>query len=890
MPGVIDMASVPTWPQSSLSATGSEDIDRFRSTWRREGEERNRVTGDSIIVNGIRSGSDRCVDEQDINSSTMAGKNKVGHLNDSDHIVSVHNNPFFKTYGIRTQRPESRVDDPSVHEGSGTLRSANIKENDGVFEEDEPHVYKPGSGFVHKLMGKFSSLSTREDYSYRPKRTSSLENLLDGHHKHDVHNKEDVPRRVQEGLSSFSKSVENVNHMSKPLRPLRVPTYRSISESSDKKSKVKSPRESTDAPFLGRDDIIIIEKEHSDKQDQKISQALDSPGKFTGPQVISLKDDTNNFDELPKPNTVLSVRSMFEKPTPAPPLPVYTTATGPVVVSPTNNLKSPPFSSHKIVSKVSPSVSTESTQSNVSKTTTEAATGPSQKRKAPQPPVGVLLDQKSGLPTPRPRSRQSPVIAVAPFVNDANLVKQESEVIKSGNNGNVESGGIWPEESVSKVFDSSAVIKPPIAPVRSSKTKQYSASTIKETTQTTEKHTANSTTKSDTDFKMEKEKPSKADTKTNINGTSSNGGLSRSTAEPVYPQEPSSRIQTSVSYENSSKFDNIFPSEKSISDLDTHLDLHSQDQTPVECLPEGSGPMKGIPRFISDRLKKDGNQTGHHQASVVNNSSSQEENSIRSSTSQSEADPPVARKRKNNTPIEEPPEPRDNANLLNFRKNLKSVSESKKPVSQVFDTSQIVRTPVNHIPKLDLSSITDDQRNGFHPQEGYKPTDIKPCKIIFIGANVKTGRSLLDKKKLSKGKITFNDNNNQMFEYPTEEALLADYLVLHPDEPSEILILEDVGSSMTESSDDDAHPQTPRGGAREGGDDTLKSNTSITHSGGLSSYKTKYSMDFEFGASMNEPEPQAVVEQVVEEDLNSQAVPADEDTTWSTETTSDLLF
>lgn len=49
-------------------------------------------------------------------------------------------------------------------------------------------------------------------------------------------------------------------------------------------------------------------------------------------------------------------------------------------------------------------------------------------------------------------------------------------------------------------------------------------------------------------------------------------------------------------------------------------------------------------------------------------------------------------------------------------------------------------------------------------------------------------------------------------------------------------------------------------------------------------------MDFEFGASMNEPEPQAVVEQVVEEDLNSQAVPADEDTTWSTETTSDLLF
>lgn len=71
-----------------------------------------------------------------------------------------------------------------------------------------------------------------------------------------------------------------------------------------------------------------------------------------------------------------------------------------------------------------------------------------------------------------------------------------------------------------------------------------------------------------------------------------------------------------------------------------------------------------------------------------------------------------------------------------------------------------------------------------------------------------------------------------MFEYPTEEALLADYLVLHPDEPSEILILEDpVGSSMTESSDDDAHPQTPRGGAREGGDDTLKSNTSITHSG-----------------------------------------------------------
>ncbi|XP_067662290.1 uncharacterized protein [Haliotis asinina] len=883
MPGVVDMASVPTWPQPSLSATGSEDIDRFRSTWRREGEERNRVTSDSIIVNGIRPGGDKCVDEQDTNTSIMAEERKVGQLNDSDHIVSVHNNPFFKTYGIRTQRPESRVDDLSVHEGSGALRSANIKENDGVLDDDEPQVYKPGSGFVHKLMGKFSSLSTRDDYSYRPKRTSSLENLLDDHRR-DARNKNDVPRRVQEGLSSFSKSVENVNHMSKPLRPLRVPTYRSVSESSDKKSKVTSPRESADAAFLGREDIIIIEKEQSEKQDQKVSQALDSPGKFSGPQVISLKDDTSNIDELPKPNTVLSVRSMFEKPTPTPPMPVYTTATGPVVVSPTNNLKSPPFSSHKIVSKVSPSVSTESTQSSVSKAT-EAASGSSKKRMAPQPPVGAQLDQKSGLPTPRPRSRQSPVIAVAPFVNDTNLVNQDTEVIKSGNNSKVESGGIWPEESVAKIFDSSAVIKAPKAPVRASKTKQYSASTFKETSET---QSTNSSTKSNSDLKMDKEKPSEADTKTSINGTSSNGGSPA--VEPVYQQEPSSRIQTSVRYESNSKFDNIFPSEKSINDLDTHLDLHTQNETPVECLPEGSGPMKGIPRFISERLKKDGNQTGHHQSSVVNNSSSQEGNSIRSSPSQSEADLPVVRKRKNNAPIEEPPEPQETNNLLNFRKNLKSVSESKKPVSQVFDTSQIVRTPVNHIPRLDLSSITDDQRNGFHPQEGYKPTDIKPCTIIFIGANVKTGRSLLDKKKVTKGKITFNDDHNQMFEYPSEEALLSDYLVLHPDEPSEILILEDVGSTMTESSDDDAQPQTPRGEVGPGGDDKLKSNTSITHSGGLSSYKTKYSMDFEFGVPMEEPEPEPVMERMIEEDLHGQAIPADEETTWSTETTSDLLF
>ncbi|KAK0065616.1 flocculation protein FLO11 [Biomphalaria pfeifferi] len=137
--------------------------------------------------------------------------------------------------------------------------------------------------------------------------------------------------------------------------------------------------------------------------------------------------------------------------------------------------------------------------------------------------------------------------------------------------------------------------------------------------------------------------------------------------------------------------------------------------------------------------------------------------------------------------------------------------------------------------------------------------------------------------------IQFNDSKIETFEYPSEEWALEKYLEEHPNESADVIFLEDMNGESAESSDDG--PETPRG---FGNDDGLKSNTSLSSSGNLQSYKGRFQEDFQFGSAIKEKEPEPVIKPE-EPPVDPDALmlrPAEEvDTsTWSTNNSSDLLF
>ncbi|GFS21692.1 hypothetical protein ElyMa_006931100 [Elysia marginata] len=154
--------------------------------------------------------------------------------------------------------------------------------------------------------------------------------------------------------------------------------------------------------------------------------------------------------------------------------------------------------------------------------------------------------------------------------------------------------------------------------------------------------------------------------------------------------------------------------------------------------------------------------------------------------------------------------------------------------------------------------------------------------------------------------ISFSEQTAETFEYPNEESALKAYLEEHPNdtEDDDVLFMDTSGGSFGESSDDkddddennssekDALPTTPRGGG--GGDEELlKSNTSLSSSGNLQSYRGRYQEDFVWPAH---PEPEPVKQPIVEpepEDPDSMMLrPAEEEdmNTWSTSDVADILF
>ncbi|KAL8612136.1 hypothetical protein ACOMHN_021949 [Nucella lapillus] len=145
-------------------------------------------------------------------------------------------------------------------------------------------------------------------------------------------------------------------------------------------------------------------------------------------------------------------------------------------------------------------------------------------------------------------------------------------------------------------------------------------------------------------------------------------------------------------------------------------------------------------------------------------------------------------------------------------------------------------------------------------------------------------------------RIIFHTRLEETFEYPSEEAMLEEYVRNHP---NEVLVLEEDSSSSSwpaESSDDGPDlPETPRGGSSSLETELLKSNTSLAHTGNLQSYQGKFQQEYQLGSVLNVPEkvpgPATVAAETDNPD-SMQILPADEDDnqTWSLETSSDLLF
>ncbi|XP_076454824.1 uncharacterized protein LOC143289661 [Babylonia areolata] len=329
---------------------------------------------------------------------------------------------------------------------------------------------------------------------------------------------------------------------------------------------------------------------------------------------------------------------------------------------------------------------------------------------------------------------------------------------------------------------------------------------------------------------------------------------------------------------------------------------------------ESNQPVKGIPSIIANRMKQNdqkqdtespetrppGELFGVRLGKTHHEKDSAEENEIPRKRLT-----PAAQKSESNASTNLPSEIENQ--IASVRRRMEHASRNKAPgVSQIFDSSQLQKkrkekqaaksSSAAGVPRLDLSSITAEDSSSAGSSGGYRvtPREIKPCNIVFIGANVSVGRSLLKKSRKEKVHIHFPSKLSELFEYPSEEAQLEEYLKNHP---NEVLTLEeDTASWPTESSSDDADlPETPRGGGSSL-ETELKSNTSLAHTGSLQSYRGKFQQEYELGSVLNlpekEPEPSPFAEPEPENPDAMQLLPADEvdNQTWSLETSSDLLF
>lgn len=371
MTGVVEMSSIPQWKIGLSTVNGDfedyRDVDKSRSrgqdmldipTWKREfvsNKNKNMLqeckktcvfdsSSISTIIdtnsNDVKSLSEPSVTEKvqeklnnvnpvksEVSTNSLLSSNSDMGTNtnnsngrkvkfdkdtvssvETSHLKHVHSNPFFEQLG---------VDHPH-----GNIYNENGQDNmtNGVATDDDNEIqaeYAPNSGFVDKLRLKFAKLNSKQKTTYKsPRRFASLESLVDvGKSKNEVRSTFEKSGYTNQRLDRQKSSDSSINNVTRPkLRsapkaPTHHPRITSATEPI-KDSVIDSKNEQhVSSDFIkGRDDIVIIEQEIQ-QPSPTVSKSYNLPESGS---IKSLKEGKQTAD-LPKPNTVINFRSLFEK-------------------------------------------------------------------------------------------------------------------------------------------------------------------------------------------------------------------------------------------------------------------------------------------------------------------------------------------------------------------------------------------------------------------------------------------------------------------------------------------------------------------------------------------------------------------------------------------------
>lgn len=261
---------------------------------------------------GIKHSHGKAGDDKPSTRSSLTVEEQNGPIITS-HLKHVHSNPFFQDYGL--DHPHGNLLNDRASSGSSSP----------VFQiEDDDNETKNESGPFSGIVGKRRKVflqAQNVDNTFKPiRRFASLENLLDTKRSKTTSGSlasptEKVSGRLLSDSGSrdktpiFNKTVVNKPNVQKPPRH-KPPQVRTSDTSNDYTAPSKRDRHQAADIEMGRKDIIIIEQPKPKSPKPEDTETKEN--KFSGlNSVKALKDDTRD-NELPKQNTVSSVRSIFE--------------------------------------------------------------------------------------------------------------------------------------------------------------------------------------------------------------------------------------------------------------------------------------------------------------------------------------------------------------------------------------------------------------------------------------------------------------------------------------------------------------------------------------------------------------------------------------------------
>ncbi|XP_013390844.1 uncharacterized protein LOC106159179 [Lingula anatina] len=803
-------------------------------------------------------------------------------FDEETHIIPVKSNPWVvKDQQGRSRRRsrELRIDvscEDGVteieYEGDGEV------ENSSPAESDHEEPYRPG--FVNKLRGKFASLLSPTANASKPVwNTSSLERA----HSHETtrlrsNSNEMSPRDVGFKLTAKNKaqSVDNLagsRHFSSPVhispkRQQSAPQQRDTVDGHPKQDSVscddfESPERirigsgtSADVPLIVspmssyREDIIIIEE----PRDREII-----PNGDVEPYRIRSSSREVIEEELPKPNTVLSARSMFEDPSAPPPGKSYndTLKKRRAPQPPGGNKPKGATSTQEgeqVKVKPSSQVSANKPLDMPSGRLTNGNKAPSTKRPAPQPDQsGVKTARASKQPAPKHPALSS--VGSAPSRTE---FIQPSAVTKPASTKPVVSVAPAPRPVVSVAPAPRPVVS--VAPAPRAKVSEDVPSKIEKV--------------------AEKEKTAIVN------------------QQPKVSKEKSKAIESTASREQhgfSNRVSEIVGSKKQQGPTFSNRFSNNRFLTPDE--PESRVEHTADGRvIISDKALERIRKAGK-------------------SWFFSAGDPKVVPGGATLVPVEAKarkvtPKPLD----------LKKVDVVQPPSNHFIPDKSIFDAPsdIDYTVLTGTAKVSDGSKNnGYHSQtqvvnsvpvtniddvpntpeksstvDKHVATVVKTVKYEFIGANVQLEKSNLSTKKEKKLAVSFsNDQLASIHEYPSEDCMLN--MLRSQGVKLDVDDIQDSPDMDNDEDEEDVLTMSIDNNSNKGSNSSLSSLQGLGSGGsGLSSYKGRFQMDYQFGMNMYQDEPVAPPKQEEPqpdpEDLSVK--PADDDFAWSESATSDLLF